>query len=453
MQRILKKIDWLKNKKSRSIKAKIRPIYYSCSVSKRLNDTSSINQLTISNYSNNSVDSERIYINPSNFSQESALDTLHDKWFVNLSNFDVLQYLQLGEKFGLPINKYNKEKTLIEFIKHIENNLNGRPKNIINFVRNNSVPILNSFQNNFPSLKFTGKLNLQWLHVTKKFINNHQNDHLDQKVPGIHSENSKYKDVYISNMEVILSDTDTYRLIDKDPIKKLTQDLRALLVRWKCNRFIDEPTYRRLFTTDGVIPRAYGLTKIHKDGNPLCVIVSSINSPLYCLSLFLHNIINDKLNGTRFDSQYVLASLDVVSLFTNIPVDLAANSIDRRWDYISAKTSISKQEFIIAVSFVLDSTFFAFNNECEKTTTATIDGDSHVGEDLADNASDARAHSIPSIYKRKAELYKREKEMAERELALLRRELEVLRTDRDVSHAADRQVDDDDVTDAQDGRA
>lgn len=43
--------------------------------------------------------------------------------------------------------------------------------------------------------------------------------------------------------------------------------------------------------------------------------------------------------------------------------------------------------------------------------------------------------------------------MAERELALLRRELEVLRTDRDVSHAADRQVDDDDVTDAQDGRA
>ena len=75
----------------------------------------------------------------------------------------------------------------------------------------------------------------------------------------------------------------------------MTQDLPILLVRWKRDRFIDEQTYRRLLTTDGVIPKAYGLTKIHKDGNPLRVIVSSVNSPLYYLSLFLHNLISDSI--------------------------------------------------------------------------------------------------------------------------------------------------------------
>ena len=138
----------------------------------------------------------------------------------------------------------------------------------------------------------------------------------------------------------------------------------------------DEQTYRRLLTTDGVIPRVYGLTKIYKESNPLRVIVSSINSPLYYLSLFLHNIINDsipkalshikdsfhlveKLNGTVFDSQYIFASLDVVFIFTNIPVDLASIGDG----FISTKTNITKNEFTIAVKFILDSTFFAFNNK------------------------------------------------------------------------------------------
>ncbi|KYN22235.1 hypothetical protein ALC57_05372, partial [Trachymyrmex cornetzi] len=93
----------------------------------------------------------------------------------NLSSIDIpleVKYLlQLGEKFGLPINKNNKEKTLIEFIKQIENNVIGRPKNIINFVRNNSISILNRFQNNFPSPNFFDKQISNWLHIINKFIN------------------------------------------------------------------------------------------------------------------------------------------------------------------------------------------------------------------------------------------------------------------------------------------
>jgi len=46
---------------------------------------------------------------------------------------------------------------------------------------------------------------------------------------------------------------------------------------------------------DGNIPRTYGLIKIHKAGNPLRVIVSLLNSPLYYLLFYLHNIIKNSI--------------------------------------------------------------------------------------------------------------------------------------------------------------
>ena len=45
----------------------------------------------------------------------------------------------------------------------------------------------------------------------------------------------------------------------------------------------------------------------------------------------------NKLNELCFEPDYVLASLNVISLFTNIPIDLVTKSIERRWDYIAKK--------------------------------------------------------------------------------------------------------------------
>ncbi|KYQ53742.1 hypothetical protein ALC60_07325 [Trachymyrmex zeteki] len=46
-----------------------------------------------------------------------------------------------------------------------------------------------------------------------------------------------------------------------------------------------------VISTDGLLPRVYGLPKIHKPDCPLRIIVSSIDSPLYALATFLHNIL------------------------------------------------------------------------------------------------------------------------------------------------------------------
>jgi len=64
-----------------------------------------------------------------------------------------------------------------------------------------------------------------------------------------------------------------------------------------------------------------------------------------------------------FDSNYILASLDIVSLFTNIPVDLALNNIEKRWVHISKKTNISKEEFVTIVKFVFSLLIISFANK------------------------------------------------------------------------------------------
>ena len=48
-------------------------------------------------------------------------------------------------------------------------------------------------------------------------------------------------------------------------------------------------------------------------------------------------------------------SLDVVSLFTNDPIDYAMDCIKNHWRFISKDCCLPVEEFIKAVQFVLDS--------------------------------------------------------------------------------------------------
>lgn len=52
-------------------------------------------------------------------------------------------------------------------------------------------------------------------------------------------------------------------------IKKLTDDLRNLLQRWKINNYINENTYKILLTAHGVLSRVYCAPEIYKKGYPL----------------------------------------------------------------------------------------------------------------------------------------------------------------------------------------
>ena len=90
---------------------------------------------------------------------------------------------------------------------------------------------------------------------------------------------------YNDKMHEILSDVNIYRTVMKDPTNKLTTEIRTLLTRWKNKDFIDQSVYKKLYISDGDLPRSYGLPKVHKESNPpLRMIVSCINSPFFQFS-------------------------------------------------------------------------------------------------------------------------------------------------------------------------
>jgi len=51
----------------------------------------------------------------------------------------------------------------------------------------------------------------------------------------------------------------------------------------------------------------------------------------------------------------------MVSLFTNIPINLAMDSVSNRWSHISKGIKIPKNEFLKALKLILES-YFKFNN-------------------------------------------------------------------------------------------
>ncbi|XP_076299355.1 uncharacterized protein LOC143218195 [Lasioglossum baleicum] len=69
-----------------------------------------------------------------------------------------------------------------------------------------------------------------------------------------------------------------------------------------------------------------------------------------------------------------LVSLDVTALFTNVPIGLALEVLDSRWDELKEHTTIKREEFIQAVKFVLEANVFMFNGIYYKQVFGTAMG-------------------------------------------------------------------------------
>jgi len=227
-----------------------------------------------------------INIHPDNYGDPSPLTDNREEWFLNLSEKsipkEITLLLQLGDRFNLPL--INQKFALFEYIKSIENSLEKIKKDDRIFHRNKLVTFLEDLNKPF-GFDNVDKLLVEWFKITKKFMYTNRDilfTRADKGNTTVALDKFEYEDK-INNM---LNDKETYRLIDKDPINSITDNLRKMLTHWKNREFIDKITYNSLFVSDGVLPRAYGLPKIHKSGYPYRIIISTINSPLHKLALF-----------------------------------------------------------------------------------------------------------------------------------------------------------------------
>ena len=90
----------------------------------------------------------------------------------------------------------------------------------------------------------------------------------------------------------------------------------------------------------------YGLTKVHKDNCPLRPMVFYISTPSYFMTTFFENIFKyvskapsniknsfefiSKIKNLKIPINYTMVSLDLIYLFTNIPLDWVLISIEER---------------------------------------------------------------------------------------------------------------------------
>ena len=141
-------------------------------------------------------------------------------------------------------------------------------------------------------------------------------------------------------MDEILSDKSKFELLNEDAIKitlKRENQVKALLKKLKTDNCINDRTYNELYPTGTRIGILYGLPKIHKSSIPLRPILSSINHYSYKIAKFFipfltpissnslvikdsFSFVQELLNSDINSNSVVMASFDVTSLFTNIPV-------------------------------------------------------------------------------------------------------------------------------------
>ncbi|XP_018376461.1 PREDICTED: uncharacterized protein LOC108769774 [Trachymyrmex cornetzi] len=214
--------------------------------------------------------------------------------------------------------------------------------------------------------------------TTKLFLEQNKNILLTRADKGNVTVAMDAKD-YKQKMLSLLNDDSTYEIIRKNPICNLTRKLGELLILWKNKDYITKQDYNYLYVSDGSLPGIYGLPTIHKVDVPLRIIVSAIDSTLYPLASFLHKIISkvslesqsyiknsfhliEIIKNISLGDNDVLVSLDVVSLFTNVPLDLAMDSINYRWSSISKNIKIDRNEFMKALKLVFESAFFSYDN-------------------------------------------------------------------------------------------
>ena len=82
------------------------------------------------------------------------------------------------------------------------------------------------------------------------------------------------KEDYTNKAQELLSKP-AYKEIPRDPTNKIMAQVITKLRKIKKDTNLGEGTYKAMYSTGCVLPKFYGLPKIHKTGNPLRPIVSS----------------------------------------------------------------------------------------------------------------------------------------------------------------------------------
>ncbi|XP_076061571.1 uncharacterized protein LOC143037323 [Oratosquilla oratoria] len=152
------------------------------------------------------------------------------------------------------------------------------------------------------------------------------------------------KEDYMNKLMNILGDTTKFKQITKNPTNDLKTRLNLLI---RCNNNTASSPKISLIDGDYKLGYAYGNVKTHKQGFPLRPIISQIPSVTYKLAKRLSELITPYISAScslKSSEEFldilrstppsgIIGSMDVLSLFTHVPVDETIDMIYSRIYY------------------------------------------------------------------------------------------------------------------------
>ena len=187
---------------------------------------------------------------------------------------------------------------------------------------------------------------------------------------------------YNEKIRSILSDSNTYEHLVSDPRIPHNKMVRERITN--IARGCPDPDFlKRFLSVNASLAYIYGIPKIHKPGCPLRPIISNVGTITRNLAGWLASILTpylgkfsgshlinsldlkDKLTNFNDHSTSLvkLVSLDIVSLFTNVPTQDVINFIGRKIDSGDIVVPIPKHSFIELIELCVNNNVFQFQNE------------------------------------------------------------------------------------------
>ena len=153
----------------------------------------------------------------------------------------------------------------------------------------------------------------------------------------------------------------------------------------KKNKF-DNKTYFKLYPSDTIPPRLYGVIKAHKPEKdyPMRTIVSTIGTAPYGTSKYLVDIIQPTLNKNKHriinsssfvneattwetTQEEIQVSYDVTNLYPSIPIGKAINvlmdTLNNDLNYLNTRTKLTLTDIHKLTELCLSKSYFLYENK------------------------------------------------------------------------------------------
>ena len=202
------------------------------------------------------------------------------------------------------------------------------------------------------------------------------------------------KEDYNQKMNDLMKDA-SYKQMKSNPTTKVEKKVAAALKEVESRGGLSSAQRKSLANNYSTPPQLYSLLKIHKNGTPFRLIVSSIDSPIYRLAKHLASILQPlvgtttsyvrdsgdfvtKFEAIDVEEEDMMVSFDVVSLFTRVPVSEALWVIEDLLaddDTLRNRTTLLPADFVSLVCHWVSYIIVSLTRLCLTTTNFQFGGD------------------------------------------------------------------------------